>query len=558
MPDRIEESHGRADRSRSSAPVNVIVFMIDDCGREYLKCYDQVAYNPPAPAPRVDPLTGYWANQWGEIAQDRSRFLYPPTPWIESLAKRGLLLERMNVAAMCSPTRCSLLTGRNNQEHTIGNAITGAEIPAYGYVGETVYSRMERLGAPHAREHVGKWHSSNSYRQFIDGRPLGRRNSQASFGTPVKDGGATHYSGGVFNFGPSVPGYEFPEGGQNHHRYVKGDHDGETGEFHMELMTSHSLWDETQAAIDGIQRARATNRPFLMNVWFHAVHTPTDWGPMGGAILSRLGLHDYGTRDPGDESLRVSAFVQSVDNCCRLIDEALTPAERANTMFVFVSDNGSTATMLDSTVNPSLPPAGPGANPYLPSHSKRSPWQGGIGAACVIAGPLVANPGDGSTPRVWNGLVGIEDLHEEVCRWVGVPLEDGSGFLHRALDDTAGEGRRSYTKRAFQNGFADDIFSEGQGNSVRFISEQNHDGWKLLWIRAGRHPTPVVRWEWQLYDMTRDPIEAIDVFPPDTGGESIQSRYGRLATTPRRQFNELYVALEEQNLIPPGMQVELF
>lgn len=558
MPDRVEESAEGGRAARAGAPRNVIVFLIDDAGREYLRCYDRTTYDPPAPAPRVDVLSATWANQWGERTQDRSRFDYPPTPWIDALARRGLLLERMNVAAMCSPTRCSLLTGRNNQRHTIGNAITGVDVPAYGYVGETIYQRMDRLGAPHRREHVGKWHASNSFRHRIDGRALGRRNSQASFGTPVKFGGAHHYSGSVFNFGPDVPGYEFPQGGQHHTRYVRGEHDGLTGAFDMEQRTSHSLWDETQDAIAAIQRARAAGAPIFLNVWFHAVHSPLSWKAMGGAMLSRLGLHRYGADDPGDESLRVRAFLQSVDTCCRLIDEALTDDERADTMFVFLSDNGSTTNMLDSGSSPSLPPAGPGSNPYMPSHSKRSPWQGGIGAACVIAGPLVASPGDGDAPRVWSGLVGVEDLHEELCRWLGVPLDEAHGYLRRGLDATAGEGRRHYTQRAFQNGFADDIFSGDQQNAVRFVSDQSHDGWKLLWIRAGRKPSPDVQWEWQLYDMHRDPVEARNVFPADAGGESIQSRYGRLPTTARRHFNELYLDLERQDLIPPGMQVELF
>lgn len=540
---------------------NVIVFVIDDCGREYLRSYDQVAYNPPSPNPRNDPLTAAWANQWGEEAQDRSKFRYPPTPWLHFAATNGLLLERMNVAAMCSPTRCSLLTGLNTQQHTIGNAIQGSNVPAFGYQGHTIYERMQSQSIRHARIHIGKWHSSNSYRQFIDGMPLGAPNSDRSFQTPVDEGRTTFYSGGVMNFGGVVPGYAFESGSQTHHRYVNATHDEATREFQMEKRETHSLIDETDAAIQAIERARARDQPFLMNVWFHAVHTPTEWDAMGGETLALKGYHSYGTADPGDEASRVCAFVESVDTACQRIYDALTPEEHKQTMIVYLSDNGSTATMLDSSVNPSLPAAGVAGNPYNPMHSKRSPWQGGIGAACVILGPDVVNPGNARVPRVWSGLCGVEDLHDQICRWTGVTINAQPGedreVLQRALADSSPIGRRSYTQRAFTNGFHDRIFSEDQGGAVRFVSQQNDAGWKLLWVRAGRAPSPEVTWDWQLYTMHRDPLEARNRFPAQQGDETIQQRYNRLSGSVRAQFNELYLSLRAEDLIPPGMAVEL-
>jgi len=540
---------------------NVIVFLIDDCGREYLSCYDQVAYNPAAPAARVDPLTSHWANQWEEAQQDRSRFRYPRTPWLNFSATNGLLLERMNVAAMCSPTRASLLTGKHNQDHTLGNAIQGTDVAAFGYRGPTIYNLMEAQGVRHARIHIGKWHASNSFLHSIDGMPLGRRNSERSFQTPVRDGGATYYDGSVMNLGPDVPGYEFGAKGQSHARYVRARHDAHTGEFQIEKRDTHSLIDETEAALESIQRARNAGRPFLMNVWFHAVHTPTEWEEMGGAELSQKGYHGYGAADPGDDALRIGAFVESVDTACQRIYEALTPAERDQTMIVYLSDNGSTARMLDTKTSPSLPPAGPNGNPYNRMHSKRSPWQGGIGAACVMLGPDIVDPGGGRQPRVWSGLCGVEDVFHQICRWTGVqaPATRGedSRVLERALSDTSPTGRRSYTQRTFANGFHDDIFSEAQRGAVRFVSQQNDAGWKLLWLRAGPAPTSEVAWEWQLYSMPRDPLEAENRFPAKQSDETIQQRYDLLSGAARVQFNELYQALREANLIPPGMAVTL-
>ena len=44
-----------------------------------------------------------------------------PTPNLDRLAGRGLVYNRFHTTAMCSPTRASLLTGRNH--HAVGNGI---------------------------------------------------------------------------------------------------------------------------------------------------------------------------------------------------------------------------------------------------------------------------------------------------------------------------------------------------------------------------------------------------------------------------------------------------
>lgn len=55
-----------------------------------------------------------------------------PTPNLDRLAKRGLVYNRFHTNAMCSPTRASLLTGRNH--HAVGNGIVANMTTGYpGY-----------------------------------------------------------------------------------------------------------------------------------------------------------------------------------------------------------------------------------------------------------------------------------------------------------------------------------------------------------------------------------------------------------------------------------------
>lgn len=78
-----EPSWPAAARPREGAP-NVVLVLLDDCGFSQLGCYG---------------------------ASIR-------TPAIDRLAENGLRYTNFHVAAMCSPTRASLLTGRNH--HSVG------------------------------------------------------------------------------------------------------------------------------------------------------------------------------------------------------------------------------------------------------------------------------------------------------------------------------------------------------------------------------------------------------------------------------------------------------
>ena len=46
-----------------------------------------------------------------------------PTPVLESLAKQGLRYNRFHTTSICSPTRASLLTGRNPQAVGVGYVV---------------------------------------------------------------------------------------------------------------------------------------------------------------------------------------------------------------------------------------------------------------------------------------------------------------------------------------------------------------------------------------------------------------------------------------------------
>ncbi len=84
-----------------------------------------------------------------------------PTPELERLAAAGLRYTRFHVTALCSPTRASLLTGRNN--HAVGmGTITNWSTDAPGYHASipksaAMVSEVLRQGG-YATAAIGKWH----------------------------------------------------------------------------------------------------------------------------------------------------------------------------------------------------------------------------------------------------------------------------------------------------------------------------------------------------------------------------------------------------------------
>lgn len=118
---------GRDPQRRDPGPPNVVIAVLDDSGFAELGCYGS------------------------DIA----------TPNIDGLAARGIRYNRFHVTALCSPTRASLLTGRNS--HAVGMGfLSEISMRSPGYTGRIPASAamLPRLlrDAGYATFAAGKWH----------------------------------------------------------------------------------------------------------------------------------------------------------------------------------------------------------------------------------------------------------------------------------------------------------------------------------------------------------------------------------------------------------------
>jgi arylsulfatase len=85
------------------------------------------------------------------------------TPVLEQLAGEGLRYNRFHTTGICSPTRASLLTGRNHHQVGFGNlADIPAGFPAYNTIWKQETASLPRilqLGG-YSTAAFGKWHNT--------------------------------------------------------------------------------------------------------------------------------------------------------------------------------------------------------------------------------------------------------------------------------------------------------------------------------------------------------------------------------------------------------------
>ncbi|MHC4119951.1 MAG: sulfatase-like hydrolase/transferase [Planctomycetota bacterium] len=261
-------STGFAQGSDTRRRPNVVVLLADDLGYKDIGCYG-------------DPVK---------------------TPALDSLASRGVrFTDFYSGAAVCSPSRATLLTGRQHlrtgvyswihdydqNSHLLRREVTLAEVlKNCGY--ETV--------------HLGKWH-------------LGMPTHNRSKPTPA-DHGFDYWFATANNAQPS------------HRNPVNFIRNG-TPARKTEGYACRIVVDE---AISWLDQKRDPDKPFFLNVWFHEPHAPI---AAPEKIVSRYGK----LNDPA------AIYSGTIDNTDRAIARLLRKLHQIdspeNTLIVYSSDNGS-------------------------------------------------------------------------------------------------------------------------------------------------------------------------------------------------------------------------
>ncbi|GAB4066164.1 sulfatase [Angustibacter speluncae] len=360
-----------------AARPDVVVVLVDDLGWTDLSCYGSTFYE---------------------------------TPRLDALAAQGALFTDAYAASpVCSPSRASLMTGKYPATHGITDWIGGhgvgrlLDVPYFHHLPLSEESLASALAAEGYRTwHVGKWH-------------LGTRVTW-----PQQHGFEVNVGGSELGMPPS---YFSPYGLPNLP-------DGPDGEYLTDRLT-----DEAIALVGS-----ADERPYLLNLWHYAVHTPVqaprDLVAKYEAKAGRLGLD---LRDPIDEGepmpsvhlagVRVrrrlfqsdpvyAAMVENLDtNVGRLLDAIEAAGRTDRTVVVVTSDNGGLATAEGS----------PTSNAPL-SEGKGWMQDGGIRVPLVVRWPGVVAPGTRcaeptTTPDLFPTLLAAAGVDPADRELDGVSLE---------------------------------------------------------------------------------------------------------------------------------------
>lgn len=425
----------------TASPPNILFLILDDVG------IDQLAiFNPAAPA---------------TVA----------TPNIDAIAQAGVRFTNLWTMPECSPSRATIFTGRFPLRTGVDAAILPYDLPAAQVSPYEITTPMILANAGYTSALMGKFHLGGPDNNpdgfgtpailgwdfylgnlqggppFIDptlggqtaddslfpcGFPLGEQRGACWFegpgGTAIFDsGGGVGYTGheclvlggipalcanGQFDLDCSDQGglaqppdfstysgyYAWPE--------VVNDAEGVRKSVRREYMTV----TQTDAAISWIQeqsQVAGGGQPWMCTVSYDAIHSPYQQPPpdlyppdfswpkevpegcetsLQQRILGDLMLHAM--------DREIGRLLEGIGLATRgSSGELLYDPEASNTMVVLVGDNGTLVTSVRL--------------PYDPLRAKGTPYQTGVLAPLVIAGPLVQEPG-----RAVDHLTSCADLFQ--------------------------------------------------------------------------------------------------------------------------------------------------
>jgi len=344
------------------------------------------------------------------------------TPHLDRLAAGAMrFTDAYASCPVCSPTRASIMTGKYPATVQITNYIPGSEtgrllaVPYLHHLPLEEKTVARALGeAGYETWHIGKWHLGNEPYSPVD------------HGFDVNIGGS---------------GVGWP---RRYFSPYQNDNlaDGPEGEYLTDRLTDEAI---------GLIRGRG-ERPFFLNLWHYAVHTPIaapdcyveKYERKAAALgLDKRDPFEIGEHFPSEhrKEHRVTrrrfqsdpvyaGMVENVDeNVGRLLQTLEDEGIAEDTVVIFTSDNGGLATSEGS----------PTCNAPL-SEGKGWMYEGGTREPLIVRWPGVTEPGSACSVPVTSTdfyptmleIAGLDPMPEQHTDGVSiVPLLKGAALLGR-------------------------------------------------------------------------------------------------------------------------------
>ena len=242
------------------------------------------------------------------------------------------------------------------------------------------------------------------------------------------------------------------------------------------VQSQSTTYSTTHLVDDAIAWIAQQDQPWVCTVAFNAPHAPFHEPPAH--------LHSQTLPPNATNQQRYVAMVEAMDTEIGRLTEALE-ALAPDTNVVFFGDNGS--------------PGQASVAPFVSSHAKGSPYEGGVNVPLLVAGPIVTSPG-----REVSALISVVDVFASLSDLVGVDLsppiisQDSVSFVPYLTDPAQPPLRERVYSERFQGNKADtDGFSVARDSRYKLIRRYDQGG-----VAAE-----------EMYDLATDPFELNDLLP---------------------------------------------
>jgi len=274
------------------------------------------------------------------------------TPWLKQMAKNGLAMTNFHVASpVCSPSRASIMVGlfpwRLGLDFIYAGDLKkdGSQEMDHEQLPLLPNLAMSFRDAGYYTAHIGKWHLGGQSHIDIPARAaiLNGKNNNGSFAGRCIVPGINQYGFDEYvgmSEGAKSARYSTQQIGKTYEqgaRYLVRNDVPLPRRDKDEILTDR----QTEEAMRVIRQQAEAHRPFFVNLWFDAPHSP--WEAIEPYYSKYNGLFD----DPNGEgraSNRLQKYASMISNMDMNIGRVLSLVDELgiaeNTLLLFTSDNG--------------------------------------------------------------------------------------------------------------------------------------------------------------------------------------------------------------------------